>query len=650
MQCDWWLENLVLQVLLETENAIFSIHVAPYLFTEQSDLSLTKIQWPACIFLYHMFEHLSQWFSPFTFFIIRVALLFSSSLEWFIRSGQPNQFDLLREYTRGCEPKMIQLNAPSAPRNMSDQSQTSNGMPSANEIISDFPHLVRSVPGWVLLSGCSWRFMGYYEQAEDDIPRASPEEALRMTTRGWYNRYYPRLCEQVCTIDTFLSYTGQGSFWDHWFGLVVHFHFQMAFKWTAPFAIIIGSIHGWFDSLGQEFTIYAILRSPVFLCALYFTVILVVGHRLAPSRMPNVFFDRMCISRIDRRSQDLALYSLNEIVARSDNMLVLWSPTYFQRLWCIYEIGTFMKRKRNGSIEVCFPSEARFVLDLFLMLLVSKFEVLLFYSIGWQHTDLKGFGRQVFVQSMFSLRCTFWARSYREHRRKFVASLERFDMTRTEVSEDSDRETIYRNIASLYSASVPQGIYSEEMKGWLEVFKSDLERFVAPYIKKIVGSDTEVFSTKQWLIVFVSSTLPVMVSGWSYYVCRVRRGQPLTADDVAIWMTLFAYGQLPILAIITFVINIIPRSRRSDSALRYYILLVGVYMLPVILNILLVRFSNFMGFWLCKLFGGLCVAVIFAFTAPSWSSIREALRTSVNEEDADTEPLIGELTWLILES
>ncbi|CAE7295240.1 unnamed protein product [Symbiodinium natans] len=59
----------------------------------------------------------------------------------------------------------------------------------------------------------------------------------------------------------------------------------------------------------------------------------------------RVFLDRICISQNDDRLKSEAILSLAGLLKNSDSMLVLWDPTWTERLWCLFELAAFLKSK-----------------------------------------------------------------------------------------------------------------------------------------------------------------------------------------------------------------------------------------------------------------------------------------------------------------
>ena len=66
-----------------------------------------------------------------------------------------------------------------------------------------------------------------------------------------------------------------------------------------------------------------------------------------------VFFDRICINQEDSQLKSSAIFSLAGILRNSKEMLVLWDPSWCDRLWCLFELAAFLKcKKAEGSKQV----------------------------------------------------------------------------------------------------------------------------------------------------------------------------------------------------------------------------------------------------------------------------------------------------------
>lgn len=63
----------------------------------------------------------------------------------------------------------------------------------------------------------------------------------------------------------------------------------------------------------------------------------------------SVFLDALCVDRQTPRRKAECIVSLGAFVKRSRTLLVLWDHTFCQRLWCIFEIGAFLKSHEENT-------------------------------------------------------------------------------------------------------------------------------------------------------------------------------------------------------------------------------------------------------------------------------------------------------------
>lgn len=61
----------------------------------------------------------------------------------------------------------------------------------------------------------------------------------------------------------------------------------------------------------------------------------------------RIFLDKICVSQSSNNLKAQAILSLAGMLRRSDRMLILWDPTWTERLWCLFELAAFLKSKQD---------------------------------------------------------------------------------------------------------------------------------------------------------------------------------------------------------------------------------------------------------------------------------------------------------------
>eukprot|EP00747_Dinoflagellata_sp_TGD_P202115 gnl/TRDRNA2_/TRDRNA2_75602_c0_seq2.p1 gnl/TRDRNA2_/TRDRNA2_75602_c0~~gnl/TRDRNA2_/TRDRNA2_75602_c0_seq2.p1 ORF type:complete len:690 (+),score=42.05 gnl/TRDRNA2_/TRDRNA2_75602_c0_seq2:3-2072(+) len=55
----------------------------------------------------------------------------------------------------------------------------------------------------------------------------------------------------------------------------------------------------------------------------------------------RIFLDKVCIQQNDERKKAQAIESIGGILKNTNCLLLLWDPTYFTRIWCVFELAAF---------------------------------------------------------------------------------------------------------------------------------------------------------------------------------------------------------------------------------------------------------------------------------------------------------------------
>merc|ERR1712217_404358 len=70
-------------------------------------------------------------------------------------------------------------------------------------------------------------------------------------------------------------------------------------------------------------------------------------------REPRIWFDKACIDQSDIKAD---LLGLPVFLSGCKELLVLCGPTYFQRLWCVMELFTFVHVGNAASSLTVYPA------------------------------------------------------------------------------------------------------------------------------------------------------------------------------------------------------------------------------------------------------------------------------------------------------
>ena len=69
----------------------------------------------------------------------------------------------------------------------------------------------------------------------------------------------------------------------------------------------------------------------------------------------SVFFDKLCIDQSCIEARTKGILGLAAFLDRSEHLVILWSDRYFSRLWCAYELGTFLRNPDIPKSVTLFP-------------------------------------------------------------------------------------------------------------------------------------------------------------------------------------------------------------------------------------------------------------------------------------------------------
>jgi len=147
-------------------------------------------------------------------------------------------------------------------------------------------------------------------------------------------------CQQVERVGAFLSHVWAADRGLKVLALYYYLNIESAViasvgAWIVTICIMV-IINGPFGMNAQPGMLMVFLGVPM----LVFVVVLFCGHMV---RVPiqTMWLDKLSIHQTRKDLQIKGVTAIPEFVAKSDRMIVLWSDTYFERLWCNAEVASF---------------------------------------------------------------------------------------------------------------------------------------------------------------------------------------------------------------------------------------------------------------------------------------------------------------------
>eukprot|EP00929_Paragymnodinium_shiwhaense_P033626 TRINITY_DN18430_c0_g1_i5.p1 TRINITY_DN18430_c0_g1~~TRINITY_DN18430_c0_g1_i5.p1 ORF type:complete len:558 (+),score=29.50 TRINITY_DN18430_c0_g1_i5:109-1782(+) len=129
-----------------------------------------------------------------------------------------------------------------------------------------------------------------------------------------------------------------------------------------------------------------------------------------------LFVDKLCISQHNDEKKSQGILGLASFLKRSRRLVVLWSPTYFSRLWCTYELAAWFRYEKPLSSIRFLPVEIpSLLLAGFLAIGISSLVYYIELLMHWKWMALSittqfsawvffAYHAQVHIQHIFALR------------------------------------------------------------------------------------------------------------------------------------------------------------------------------------------------------------------------------------------------------
>uniref|UniRef100_A0A7S2VRL0 Transmembrane protein n=1 Tax=Zooxanthella nutricula TaxID=1333877 RepID=A0A7S2VRL0_9DINO len=144
-------------------------------------------------------------------------------------------------------------------------------------------------------------------------------------------------------VDFFISHVWTTARWQKHLGLCYYVNVGTAsvaavFTWLGAAAVLI-ALRGYAAYGGQGGLLVPCL---VYLPVAVFVAFFVFGHAVVPwLARKQAWLDKLCIHQSRTELKCDGVSALPTFVLNSSRLLILWSETYFERLWCNVELATF---------------------------------------------------------------------------------------------------------------------------------------------------------------------------------------------------------------------------------------------------------------------------------------------------------------------
>jgi hypothetical protein len=171
--------------------------------------------------------------------------------------------------------------------------------------------------------------------------------ALRSGTSGNQRDFYHK-SRKSHKISTFWSHSWHGGHWKKISTLIIFYNGTAAVSMGIISGVVAMLLFRFGVLPGFETTYdgYMVKASVWSICSGFLVTCLVTIFWRPQSQ---VFFDRICISQTDSDLKVHAVFSLSGLLRKTDTLLILWDPTWTERLWCLFELAAFLQSKKSGK-------------------------------------------------------------------------------------------------------------------------------------------------------------------------------------------------------------------------------------------------------------------------------------------------------------
>jgi len=159
------------------------------------------------------------------------------------------------------------------------------------------------------------------------------------------------------------------------------------------------------------------------------------------------FVDAACIHQADPEKKQAGIDAIAGFLSKSRQLRILWSPPYFSRLWCVFEIAAYRKVNPRGGLALApMFVERTVLLIVFGAFIMAGF----FWIVDANNYDPRVKGVCVAINPLILL--VHLLRSNACDKTTLLQDLERFDLESVHCSLEADREFVMAAIDHWYGS------------------------------------------------------------------------------------------------------------------------------------------------------------------------------------------------------
>ncbi|CAE7748274.1 unnamed protein product [Symbiodinium necroappetens] len=159
---------------------------------------------------------------------------------------------------------------------------------------------------------------------------------------------------------------------------------------------------------------------------------------------PTCFLDAVSINQNDQTLMMQGIYGLGGFLKASEELRILWSPPYFSRLWCVFELAAYRTANPNGKVSL----SPVFVESAVAAYFFANYVIALLFSLDREALFAASLAGQLL--STFALFRSL-RRSLSE-KRKLISDLQNFEVEKAQCRLQYDRDFVLSAITEWFGS------------------------------------------------------------------------------------------------------------------------------------------------------------------------------------------------------